>query len=256
MRKILTYLAYLYDYLKHGDLTSVYASINYIFNKKSHQKDRVIITSAGTFFCRKNTNDFQFANYYYEWTVRKFFVNHHKEFSVFIDGGSCIGNYSVLMSGLGLRCIAFEPMSSNYDVLRKNLELNNLQQKVMALPYGLGSENTTLSFAFDTVNTGASHRIRISSNNVQQVEIRTFDSLLPELSLALTEKILFKLDVEGMESEAIQGAAQFIKTYPNLTFVIEDKHSGEIRIKEELLKICKFEFGVVDEFNIYARKVN
>ena len=66
MTKVLTYLRYLTDYLKHGDFLSVLSAFKYILTGTSHKKDRIIITSIGMFFRRKNTNDFQFANYYYE----------------------------------------------------------------------------------------------------------------------------------------------------------------------------------------------
>jgi len=74
------------------------ASVKYVLNKSSHSSGRTITTSAGTFFCRKNTNDFQFANYYYEWGVKKFILKRIDEFSVFIDAGACVGDYSILMA--------------------------------------------------------------------------------------------------------------------------------------------------------------
>jgi hypothetical protein len=62
--------------------------------------------------------------------------------------------------------------------------------------------------------------------------------------------------VEGMETEVLRGATSFIKNYPNITFVIEDKLSGKDPIKETLSSIAHFEFGKVDEFNIFAKKIN
>jgi hypothetical protein len=98
LTKLNTYFWYLYEYMKHGDFLSVYASVNYLIFKKSHKKDRIIQTSVGKFFCRKNTNDFQFANFRYEWGVKNFILNQINEYSVFIDSGSCIGEYSILLS--------------------------------------------------------------------------------------------------------------------------------------------------------------
>lgn len=132
MKKALTYLQYLSDYLRHGDFVSVISSVKYLVNRTSHRKNRIIRTSAGTFYCRKNTNDFQFANYYYEWGVKKFILKNINEYSLFIDAGSCIGDYCVLLSKYGLRCMAFEPVPDTYKVLLKNLELNKLSGKVEA----------------------------------------------------------------------------------------------------------------------------
>ena len=87
------------------------------------------------------------------------------------------------------------------------------------------------------------------------VELRTLDSLLPNLNISLDDKILIKLDVEGMEVEAIRGASDFIRRYPNMTLMIEDKHTGQNPIKRLLIELCPFKFGEIDEYNIYAKKI-
>ena len=57
-----------------------------------------------------------------------------------------------------------------------------------------------------------------------------------------------------MDIEAIRGAASFIRNYPNITFVLEDKHTGQDPIQQALSDIATFEFGIVDNFNIFAKK--
>lgn len=255
MKKALTYLQYLSDYLRHGDFVSVISSVKYLVNRTSHSKNRIIRTSAGTFYCRENTNDFQFANYYYEWGVKKFILKNINEYSLFIDAGSCVGDYCVLLSKYGLRCIAFEPVPDTYKVLLKNLELNKLSGKVEAFQFGLGNVNKQVRFEIKQVNTGASHIDRDNNPSNPFCEIRTFDAVIAELKIDLHKKILFKLDVEGMEIEALQGTVDFIRKYPHITFIIENTHSEKDRIKEILSKTAEFEFGKVDEFNMLARKI-
>jgi FkbM family methyltransferase len=252
--KLLTYARYFLDYLKHGDLGSIVASAKYIANKSSHSNDRIIRTSAGKFFCRKNTNDFQFANYYYEWGVKKFLLDRKNDFSVFIDGGACTGEYSIILSRYGIRCFAFEPIKNTYDVLRRNLELNGLDGKVKAFPFGLGDHTTVTDFVFNPVNTGASHIAGLNQTGDFKVEIRTFDSVYTSLGITKDDSIFFKLDVEGMEPEVLRGAEKFIREFPNITFVMEEKHSGGDTIKNTLNNIAAFEYGIVDEYNIYAKK--
>ncbi len=255
MKKVITYLRYLIEYLRYGDFVSIVSSVRYLKNRTSHSNDRLVRTSVGTFYCRKNTNDFQFANYYYEWGLKKFILDHVNEFSVFIDGGACIGSYSILLSKFNIRCIAFEPLADNYLALLKNLELNNLIDKVKIFPLGLSNENVQARFKFNPVNTGAS---RFDKDNIltnPHSEIRTFDAVLPLLEIDKNEKILLKFDLEGMEVEALQGARNFITQYPNITFLIEYKHSGIDRVKSVLNDSAEFEIGIIDEFNIFARKI-
>lgn len=254
INKLQTYFTYFGEYLKNGDIGSIAASVRYLLHKGSHSHDRVIRSSIGKFYCRKNTNDFQFANFRYEWGVKKFLLENRKSYNVFIDGGSCVGEYCVLLSKLGIRCYAFEPVKANYDIMRKNLELNGLQDKVTTFPFGLGDRNMDAPFYFNPVNTGASHIITDTKKPDIIVNIRTFDSCIDNMNFLPDDRIMVKLDVEKMEPEAIIGSAEFIRKYNDITFVIEEKHSGAARIRQTLLEIADFEFGIVDEYNIFARK--
>ena len=226
-----------------------------MLNKKSHRNDRIIRTSVGTFFCRKNTNDFQFANYYYEWGVKKFILKQKNEFSVFIDVGACVGDYSILLAKKNKQCFAFELVSDNFKTFQKNLELNDLQNKVKLFPYGLGDADYSASFTFDPINTGASRINKVKKSTTEKAEIRKLDSLVDEMAIDKNEHIFVKLDVEGMEAEVIRGAFNFIMYYPHITFIVEEKHSGQLPITDTFRDIALFEFGEVDEFNIYAKKI-
>ena len=255
MKKLITYLRYFYDYISHGDFLSVINSITYVLRKKSHAADRIVITRVGTFYCRKNTNDFQFANYYYEWGVRRFLIKNTNNFDVFIDGGACTGDYSILLAKAGKKCIAFEPVKSNYEVMLKNLALNNLADKVKAYELGLGDSSFVTGFSFNPVNTGASHISRNPGKYDFQVKIQKFDNIYKELDLKPSDRIFVKLDIEGMEPEAIKGAKEFIAAFDHITIILEDKHTGQNPIQDALSSIALFEFGAVDEFNIYAKKI-
>lgn len=256
MKKLQTYFWYLLEYLRYGDFLSVIASANYLINKKSHRHDRIVKASTGKFFCRKNTNDFQFANFRYEWTVKKFILDRLSAFDVFIDGGACTGEYCIWLSQNSKRCIAFEPIPDNHQIILKNIELNNLSDKISVFPFGLGDRNRQAKFAFDPVNTGASHISTNGSQNQLISEIRTFDSFLPTLNLNPEERILFKLDVEGMETETIKGAANFISRFSNILIVLEVKHSGREKVIEILNSLAIFEIGDIDEHNIFAKKIS
>ena len=255
MRQLITYLRYFFEYLKHGDINSIIASVQYVLFNTSHKNDRIIRTSIGTFFCRNNTNDFQFANLAYEWGVKRFILKRKKEFSVFIDVGSCIGDYCILLAKMDKRCFAFEPVSDNIKTLMKNLRLNELQNTVRIIPFGLGEYNYQTSYKFDPVNTGASRVYKDKRPGENKAEIRRLDDLMPSLGIVPEEAIFMKIDIEGMETEALRGAMEFIRFYPQITLIIEDYHSGQFPITDTLNEIAVFEFGKVDKFNMYAKKL-
>lgn len=256
MNKAATYLFYMYDYLKNGDFASVYYSVKYVLNKTSHPSDRLIKTSVGTFYCRKGTNDFQFANFYYEWSVKRFILKRIHTFSVFIEAGTCIGEYCILMAKNNKKCYAFEPVPDNFEILEMNVGLNQLQQKTKLLPYGLGAENAKIAINFNPVNTGASKLKKGSITARDKIaQIRKLDDVQNLLNLSNTDAILFKLDIEGMEAEAINGATKFIRKQNNISLVVEFKHSGEAKIRESLKKIAKFKIELIDDYNLFALKI-
>jgi hypothetical protein len=59
-----------------------------------------------------------------------------------------------------------------------------------------------------------------------------------------------------MEDEALEGAARFITFHPNLTIIFEEKHTGKDAILKILEDLAVFEYGIVDEYNLYAKKIN
>lgn len=255
MNKIATYIRYFSSYFKNGDFGSIVSSVNYVLKRPTHRKDRIIQSSIGRFYCRKGTNDFQFANYYYEWSVKKRVLELVPEMTVFIDGGACVGDYCILLAKKGIRCFAFEPVAETFQVLKKNLEMNGLSNKVKAFPFGLGKSAENVRFEINPVNTGASHKTVKTSDYMETVAIQTLDSVLPDLSIEYTEHILLKLDVEGMEIEAIQGAADFIRNYPNLTLIVEMKHCGPRLIEEALNALAPFACKQLDAYNLIATRI-
>jgi FkbM family methyltransferase len=253
--KAITYSRYLYDYLKFGDVASVMASVRYLASGKSHTGDRVIHTSAGHFYCRKNTNDFQFANYYYEWGVKKYMLRHRKEFDVFIDAGACTGVYSIILSRYGMRCFAFEPVPETFSVLQKNIELNACSGRVQAFGYGLSDHNGTGTFAVDPVNTGASYLIGSDREGNCTAELHKLDSVYSSFGIRAGDTVLMKFDLEGSEPAALRGATEFIRNCEAVTLIIEDKHTGNESIRDILNSIAVFRYTPVDEFNICAVKM-
>ncbi len=262
MNKINTFLKYTKDFIKYGEFRYILSSIRYLLTGKTTRKTRHYKSSLGRFIVRKGTLDFQFANYAYEWGVKKFVYKHLHDYNIFLDIGANIGTYSVLLAKHGLTGFAFEPVISNFDALVSNLKLNNFENKVTPYPFGLGDKKGKVGFTFDPVNTGASHLTENSdlleetlNPEFVEVEILLLDEIIHELKIKPTDRVLIKIDAEGMEDHVIKGAAEFIKTHPNLLFVIESAHSGKEELARLLNSIAKFEILEVDDLNMGAKKI-
>ncbi len=262
MHKILTFFRYLIDYLRFGQIRPTIAAIIYIAFGKSMLRTRLVRGKLGYFLHRKGTLDFQFANYAYEWSVKQFMIQHHVDKDIFIDIGSNIGTYSVMLANKGLEVIAFEPAYENFKALNINIMLNGLEKKFRAFNFGLSNENNKAGFNYDPVNTGASHLDILPFENETfaeravhtEIELKRFDDLMNELKIDPSAKVLMKIDVEGMEAQVIEGAEDFIRRQPNLTLVMECVHSGKDLLIKLLDGLGDFEYLEVDQLNFGARK--
>jgi len=255
MSKIITFLRYLKDFLIMGEYRFIWIAIRYKVFGITQKKNLTYRSSLGTFITRKGTQDFMFANYAYEWNVKRFILEHYGKFNVFIDIGANIGTYSFLLAGKGLKCFAFEPVKENFQALYANILVNEMSDRITAFNFGLGRKNSEIDFIFDPVNTGASHIAHTGDKGPHEtVKIQPFDEIFPSLGLQTTDRILMKLDVEGMEVDVLQGAENFLRSFPTLFLIMESVHSGEKMLKQTLLEIGDFEFFKVDHFNFASKK--
>lgn len=263
MEKVKTFIKYFKDFVKCGEYWYILTSLKYLILRRTTSKTRIYKSSLGRFLVRKGTIDFQFANYAYEWNVKKFVYDHLGDCDVFLDVGANIGTYSVLFAGQGLRGYAFEPIKYNYDATRINLILNRLDDKVKTYNLALGSQRKQAEFVFDILNTGASHMVGVELNEylkdkekIVESSVLPLDDLVPELGISKDDRIFLKIDVEGMEEEVLHGATKFLQTYPNILIVMESVHSGKEKLADVLNGIASFEILDVDDLNMGARKVS
>lgn len=122
-------------------------------------------------------------------------------FGVGIDGGAHVGTWSKLMADAFQQVIAFEPSPDTFECLLFNLKSID---HVDCQPYALGAAPGRVSMALDAANearanTGARHTA-VGGD----IQVITIDSL------NLQNVGFIKLDVEGSEPMALEGAAATI----------------------------------------------
>lgn len=255
------YMNYSLAYLRYGDIESIIDSYRFMIRNKGAMRNRIMKSYLGKVKVRKGTNDFQYANYYYEWGVKSYLLKVFKDYDVFIDLGAGIGDYSLMLAKRGLRCIAFEPIEENYSSMLENFRMNKVNNLIKSYSYAIGSQTEEAEFVMKAVNTGASHKVGLDVNNTiedlytQKVQIKALDNLYKEFKLQQDDGLLIKMDLEGMETDALKGATKFIQAFPRITLIMEAKHSWDKHIFETLESIAKFDIGQVDDLNIYAKKI-
>ena len=261
VESIRKYMRYSGAYLKYGDFESILDSFRFMLLKKGAMRNRVLKSDLGKVKIRKGTNDFQFANFYYEWGVKSYLLQVFKEYDAFFDVGAGIGDYSLLMAQRGLKSYAFEPIAENYKIVEENIALNNLSDLIIPFHLALGAKKEECEFVMKAINTGASHKVGLNVNptiddlSVEKVQVETLDNLFPHMKLNKNDALLIKMDLEGMETEALKGAKEFIRYFNKITLILESKHSWDKKLIETLFSVANFDIGQVDELNIYAKKL-
>ena len=253
LNRVKVYSLYLFEYLRHGQIRALGNAFGYMLTGKSYAKARQMTTGMGTFETRPRSLDFQYVNYAYEIDIKHFIEQ--EQFDVYFDIGACLGEYSIWLGKKGKRCIAFEPVKASFEMIEKNIRLNNLEGTVKAYNYGLGSKHSIEYFEMNETNPGANKRVDHEGPNTEKFEICALDDQYPSFGLNNQNRILIKIDVEGMETAMLEGAAVFLQNFDNLVLIIEEKLSGDDNIRRKLSSITDFEYSKIDEFNICARKV-
>jgi FkbM family methyltransferase len=127
-----------------------------------------------------------------------------------LDCGANYGYWSVLVSSAPYgshKAIAIEPSAQNFAKLRNNSEINGGRFEAMKCAIGAargtarlsGTKHEALSIAGDAGDGG------------EDVPVIALDNLLDEGMLSAKGKYLIKLDVEGVEVEAIKGGARLLQ---------------------------------------------
>lgn len=152
----------------------------------------------------------------------------------FYDVGANVGVYTILASGVRkAKTLAFEPIPSTFEILNKNIQLNNINELAFAQNNGVGSKEEILNFTKeqDTTNNVAAD-VSISTIPVSVVPL---DNFYPKHI-----PCLLKIDVEGFELEVLKGAVQTLADNNLKAIIIEINGSSsaygssDIKIHEML----------------------
>jgi FkbM family methyltransferase len=129
----------------------------------------------------------------------------------FIDCGANYGYWSVLVSSAPFgahRAIAIEPSSQNFAKLANNADVNRRRFETMHCAIGMGRGTAQLS--------GTKHEAFSIAGGTggrgEEVSVLALDNLIEDGKVAESGKYLIKLDVEGVEIEAIKGGARLLQT--------------------------------------------
>jgi len=177
----------------------------------------------------------------------RFLSNLNLKSKTLYDIGSHIGIFTIFFaktSGKTGKVIAFEPNPDTYIKIKKNVELNGLDN-VQILNVGIGDkqEIKTLVVRRNMPGTGSMekniqlHMLKERKAKSLQVKVYTLDGCIEANKLPKPDFI--KIDIEGMEYNALLGMAETISKYKPSIYIEIHGTDKESKI-ENIQRIVKF----------------
>jgi len=133
-----------------------------------------------------------------EWSVLKLLTLLASKEKVFVEVGVHTGSYSIRMAKLYKHVVAIEPNPYSIECLKKNIELNSVDN-ITVIPVACGDSDGELLLG---VAEGSSSLLRRSPVSVK-VKVRRLDDLVDHVDV-------MKIDVEGYEEQVIRGGLNLI----------------------------------------------
>lgn len=128
-----------------------------------------------------------------------------------VEVGANIGTTTVQAARLGARVIAFEPEPTNYRLLRANVAVNLLDDRVTCVPAGCSSRGGPARLARSAVNAG-DHRV--SDDGDVGIDLVRLDDALAGHGIDPRDVALLWLDTQGHEPRVLAGAPDLLAARP------------------------------------------
>lgn len=195
----------------------------------------------------------------YENTELDMFNKLLKTNNVVLDIGANVGVYSIEASkkiGKKGKVFAFEPVPENVELLKFNLAANNASN-VAVIPAGVGSKDGKLKL-YLAEHSIATHSAGKISDKFIEVATFAIDSFVKSQKLKKIDMI--KIDIEGYEGYAIEGAMKtIIKQQPILFIEFSADHLkrcgySPTQQAKTLLQLYKYCYHI-DEHKKVLRKL-
>jgi FkbM family methyltransferase len=127
---------------------------------------------------------------------------HFNRGGVVIDIGANIGTFSIYAANFGATVYSIEPEPHNLEALKRNIEINKMQDKVYPCPYAISDYKGTAVIH----DSGGGSSIKDDGVFGAEVEVMPLDNFFQLYHI--NDVDVLKIDVEGSEVEIILGASK------------------------------------------------
>jgi len=190
----------------------------------------------------------------HEFNDMGFLLHFLRNEDTFYDVGANVGSYTLLASGVcRSKTIAFEPVPATCSILKNNIKLNRLENLVTIENKGVGSKDGELYFTNSEDTTNHIVLEKPKEQNTILVPVVNLDQYYPT-----SKPSLIKIDVEGFETEVLNGMDKSLKDPILKAIIIELNGSGmrygynEDKIHEKLIELDFKPY----EYDPFTRELN
>ena len=202
-----------------GNNKVVSSVFNYL---KSNLKNDFVEIDGNKLFLDKNDSLNLSINGIYEEFETDLVKKEIHKGDVVIDIGANIGYYTIMFAKLvgdSGKVIAFEPDPTNYELLKKNIEINGFTNVILEQK-ALSDNPGKMMLSLNNENTAGHHLDFKNENSINSIEVDVL-SLDDYFSYKNIKINFIKMDVEGAESNVIKGMSNILKTSKNLKMIVE-----------------------------------
>ena len=169
----------------------------------------------------------------------------HCKNEIFVDCGGFRGETSeqfIKWSGGDYKKIyLFEPNSALIQECKRVFKESIAPEKINYYECGLWNENTILSFQIGE-DLSRTRLVKADAYNEKVIQVKTIDSVVADYNVTF-----IKMDIEGSELQALQGAAKTIKnSRPKLAISVYHK-------RNDIWDIPMFLLGIHPNYKFYLR---
>jgi|GEM_PF-1362953 len=163
--------------------------------------------------------------HHYEKPLPDFFAAFAQKAKIVLDIGANTGFYSLIaaFSSNTARIYAFDPYLPAQKLLKNNLVLNNVSERVTMVPLAISNHNDEADLFVPTCEHGLietssslNRDFQRTHSKIFRVNVSTLDNVVKENNLDSVD--LIKLDVENQEHLALQGANLVLKKFRPVIF--------------------------------------
>ena len=172
-----------------------------------------------------------------------------------LDIGANIGNHTLYLACVsGCQVRAYEPNKRLYQPLQNSVGLNNINELVKVLPYGVGAAPSKARLTgLNESNLGA-QSLELLNNDSAGIDVVRLDDQVFESPV-----VVIKIDVEGMELAVLEGAESLIQKDRPLLVIesVDVAHYDTLHsfIKRNNYVYCSSFNGTPTHFFIHQDKI-